>query len=293
MAEISGPFDSGSFNEDSWDYLARGFLYDGVIMGSAFTELQLTLQSGLNGSLAIGNAAVRGFLYRNDAAKTLDFTKGGTTPPNVTNPRIDLVVLRLDRAANSITAQIKTGTPAGGPVVPIVQQDATLWEVAVAQVLIPANAVTLGTITDVRPFSYIPPSKSWVRIDKQTTQATVNTAPVTCAFPVAGAVGNATDLFNDANDELVAPIAGLWRAQFNLRLVLSGTETTDVRVLLNGTEIIRAGVPDTGQDDGVMVSFSRDFNANDRIKWSVVNFGGTRNIMANTWCGLSYDRPKV
>jgi hypothetical protein len=72
---------------------------------------------------------------------------------DATNDRLDTVVLKLDPGANSIILAVKTGTPAGSPSAPaLVQTDAGVFELPLANVLVPATAGVPSTITDRREY---------------------------------------------------------------------------------------------------------------------------------------------
>lgn len=67
--------------------------------------------------------------------------------PNASGaPRIDLVVLRLDRSAWTVTAEVVQGTPGGGtPAVSTDTGDTGKWELVIGRVVVPAGEST--TIT--------------------------------------------------------------------------------------------------------------------------------------------------
>jgi hypothetical protein len=305
MAEISGPFDSGTFTEDGWDGLGRSFSFDGCIMAAAVTELQLTVLSGLNGTLSAGRANVRGgFLYYNDAAKTMDFTKGGTTPPNGSNPRIDLVVLRLDRAANSITAQIKTGTPAASPVIPTLQQDATLWEIPIASVLIPTSAVVLSTITDQRQWAYVPPGLCWVKLKKHTTvqNFTGGGASANLTYSVDTAAlfggGNAA-LFDAATNEFKILWNGLWDIEYHTEHTwITGQTAFFNAVSLNAAEFHRDQCNPQGAStsrNGVTSTIvDYPFKTGDRLSCVFSSVGGlAAAVRAESYATLRFKGPAI
>ncbi len=96
-----------------------------VTLGSGLT---FTVPSGLAGYL-------RGFRYRNTSAQS----KTGAANVN-SNPRIDTLALRLDRAANSILPVILQGTPAPSPVPKTPVQTDTLWEMPIYKATCPGSA---------------------------------------------------------------------------------------------------------------------------------------------------------
>lgn len=150
MAQRSFPFDAGAgatISETDWQNMARRFRQTGVIEGS-LSQLAVSADgSSLAVSVATGDAFVEGFFYRNDAALALTIAAA-----NATNPRIDTVVVRLDRVANTAALAVVTGTPAASPVAPTLSTADSLYELPLANVLVPAAAgvIVAGNVTDRR-----------------------------------------------------------------------------------------------------------------------------------------------
>lgn len=140
MAETSLPFEDTDVNETQFGKWARLIVGNGVAEGLAVEP-----GTGMQVQVPTGQAIVQGVLYINDAAKTLTI---GAAPSTAGQSRIDLVVLRLDLAANTLTAVVKAGTASSSPAAPSLQQDASVWEHALATVTVPASvgAITSGMI---------------------------------------------------------------------------------------------------------------------------------------------------
>lgn len=68
------------------------------------------------------------------------------------NPRIDLIVLRLDKVSNNASYKIILGTPDPSPVSPTPVQNSTIWDLPLAEIYVSdeATEITSGDITDVR-----------------------------------------------------------------------------------------------------------------------------------------------
>lgn len=92
-----------------------------------------------NIEVQIGAALVNGRLYENTAAVTLAVGANASG-----NPRIDTVILRLDFVAQTIRLVLKQGTPAASPARPTLQQDATYWEVPLADVAVANGFSTIS-----------------------------------------------------------------------------------------------------------------------------------------------------
>ncbi len=123
---------------------------DGVIYGYG-DELTVSPGSGMAVTVGTGAAFVQGrMLEVYDQAETLPIATA-----HGTNPRIDRVVVRVDisTAQRRAYLAVKLGTPAAEPAAPTLQQDATIWELSLAQVRIAAGAtgITADDIIDERP----------------------------------------------------------------------------------------------------------------------------------------------
>lgn len=150
MAQTSWPFENADTTEAQFSQLFRRLQTSGVSGTPATTDLKVTGDStGMNVKVAAGYAIVRGHAYYNSAQVTL------TIGAAASNPRIDLVVLRLDPTANTITLVVVPGTAAASPTVPaLTQTDEGTYDLAIAQVAIGASVTTIaaGNVTDLRPF---------------------------------------------------------------------------------------------------------------------------------------------
>ncbi|WP_329376019.1 hypothetical protein [Streptomyces sp. NBC_01483] len=146
MAEFSAPFDSSPITTElQWSRMARQWGMDGVhTEDPASTALKVAGNGTGVVTVAPGKAFVNGFFYLLDATKNLSVpaNAGGTA-------RVDLVVLRADQAANSVTAQYKTG----GTTAPVLTQDETgVWEIPIAQCTVAggSSVVTAANVLDKR-----------------------------------------------------------------------------------------------------------------------------------------------
>lgn len=143
MAEKSSFFASvgGDRKYGAADWAA----YFGALVGNGYfaaslTALQATASgSGLGVSVNAGKAFINGYFYNNTEplALTLD-------PADGVLPRIDRIVVRLSYTGRAINTVIKKGTPASSPTAPAMQRDAEAWELALADVTIPAGATAIS-----------------------------------------------------------------------------------------------------------------------------------------------------
>ena len=149
MAQSSWPFENIDTSETQFSQWARN-IGEGVKTG-ALNELEVFADStGMQVKVKSGQALVRGHYYQSTAQETLTVTAA-----DLTNPRIDLVVLELDPSANSIVLKVIAGSPAPVPAPqPLVQTDAGVYQVKLAEVLVDAAATTIaaGKVTDGRTY---------------------------------------------------------------------------------------------------------------------------------------------
>jgi hypothetical protein len=149
MTQSSWPFENADTTETQYSYLFNKLKSSGVAGLPSNTELKVTGDSsGMNVKVAAGFAIVRGFMYWSDAQVT------NTIGASSSNPRIDLVVLRLDPSANTIVQAVVAGTPAVTPSAPSLTQTTTaIYELEIGRVTVPALATVIaaGNVSDTRP----------------------------------------------------------------------------------------------------------------------------------------------
>lgn len=150
MAITSYPFDNQDTTETQFSWLFRELQDSGVIDSIGGPGLAVSADaSGMNVKIAIGRAIVRGFVMNNDAVYTQAIAAANT------QPRIDLVVLRLDPTANTIVPAVLQGAAAASPIAPTpTQTDTGTYELVIGQVNVAANAPNIGPadVADKRPF---------------------------------------------------------------------------------------------------------------------------------------------
>jgi hypothetical protein len=147
MAESSGFFKSINDRKYTVDWLAKyiaSFIGNGVYNG----ELAVTADgSAMSVTLPSGRAWINGYHYRNDGDMTLTIDNAD----GVLN-RVDIVVLRWDVNARSITAQVIKGTPASTAAAPAITRTVEQYDLKLAEISIPAGttAISQALITDCR-----------------------------------------------------------------------------------------------------------------------------------------------
>lgn len=109
-----------------------------------------------NGNMTITVSAGLAWLKYSDRHGVSVYTDAPVTlnldTADGSSPRIDAVMLRLDKIANGSTVTIRKGTPASSPVASLPVRDANTDEIVLAHVLVPAATLVIGPehITDKR-----------------------------------------------------------------------------------------------------------------------------------------------
>lgn len=160
MTEKSGVFETKPIStEIELARLFQGFQLDGVRGNPSDTACKVSPGGGMNIKVSPGYAHVAGYWY--EATDDGEVRQLGAAN---TQPRVDLVVLRADPSANSVTVAIRPGSPSAAPKAPApVRTAGGMWELPLAQVRVAANATTIGTgdITDAREFAGTPVAPSY------------------------------------------------------------------------------------------------------------------------------------
>lgn len=159
MAETSGFFnaemieDDGSttydriYYADQFAYYFSKFISNGVYINPA-TQLKVTSKGELKLNVAVGDAFINGYWYKNDENFELQLAQA-----NGSLPRIDRVVLRWDSLTRYINLAILQGNPAATPSAKNLTRNADTWELGLADVYIERGVLSISdaNITDLRP----------------------------------------------------------------------------------------------------------------------------------------------
>ncbi len=232
MPDMYGPFDNAAYMQDRW-YRDQGPATPSGVIGprsstAAGGGLGLTAV-GLNLSMSLGRGRVRGAAYERTGTAWTD-----AVTPNASSagPRRDLIVLRRDLAAKTVTPVRIQGTAAASPVDPaITQAEDGTWDEVLFRVWVPPNSgATVTLITDLR---------RW--IDDDTAQLLPTSARVTAAttaahasaartgpgpMVVASQHGGEFSIPTGLNDRVRLPTtggAGLWQLTWRLRILTNVT----------------------------------------------------------------------
>lgn len=121
------------------------FLSNGVYANPS-SNLQVSATTGMTISVATGTCYIEGYFGWVETAETI------TLDESDSQARIDRVVAGLNLNTRQISVYAKKGTASGNPTAPDLQRDTGIYEIALADVLIPASATEIvgSNITDQR-----------------------------------------------------------------------------------------------------------------------------------------------
>lgn len=150
MAERSGffPYVAGDANSEYDSAWLAQYIAAIISNGTYNGDLAVTADgSAMSVTLPSGRAWINGYHYRNDGDLTLAIDNADGVLS-----RKDIVVLRWDINARSITAQVVKGTPASAAAAPSITRTAEQYDLKIAEISIPAGttAITQSLITDTR-----------------------------------------------------------------------------------------------------------------------------------------------
>ena len=127
------------------EYFAS-FIGNGVFPNPS-TGIQVLADSGLSLTVREGKAWIDGYILYVDNPQSLTLDTGDNLLP-----RIDKIVIRLDKINREIVLAVKKGTPATNPVAPSLQRDGDMHELGIANVRVDkaASVINQRDITDLR-----------------------------------------------------------------------------------------------------------------------------------------------
>ncbi|WP_129692311.1 hypothetical protein [Gottfriedia acidiceleris] len=169
MTQTYFPFDSGqgaNATEAMWSKMAQHWLATGVIR-DVLNDLSVYANSaGMTVRVKSGAAWLKGHYFESDAEEVLSIATA-----DMTNPRIDRVVVRLDWTANTVQLAVLQGTPAVSPATPALTQNSSRWEISLAQIYVGTSVTSISamSVTDERFFvknsNYIIDSSGGIKIN--------------------------------------------------------------------------------------------------------------------------------
>lgn len=121
------------------------FISNGVFPNPS-TNMQVLATTGRQVKVDIGVCYINGYMGWVESAEILEIEESDL------QARIDRIVARLDFTNRSIKLAVKKGTPQGNPAAPELQRDYGIYEIALADIRVNANAITISqaNITDLR-----------------------------------------------------------------------------------------------------------------------------------------------
>ena len=138
-------YDANTFNAFFEGLISPNGIFANV--GNKFV-VSPSSSGGLKVDVATGKAIVNNRWVKSDAIETLELDTAHTL-----FDRYDMISLRWDSSARTVSLEVTTGTPASSPVKPTpLQNEGIAYEIVLAYVRVPANAtsVSLANVTDTR-----------------------------------------------------------------------------------------------------------------------------------------------
>lgn len=134
------------YKAEDWASYFGSFIGNGVFPVPS-TGLQVVAGSGMQVTVKAGKAWINGYFYNN----TSDLSLTLATADGVLN-RIDRIVVRWDLTNRVISVKAKSSSYSASPTAPVVERDADIYELAIADVYVGAGvtAITGSSITDKR-----------------------------------------------------------------------------------------------------------------------------------------------
>lgn len=143
--EKYAPFDEVEYDHIDWADIMQYQQIPGIVRDIGDEFYIDAPGGGMTVTVGSGECLVGGFWAKNDAPKNLTIPTA-----HASLGRKDLVVIRLDKTAETITLEVKTGTPASNPVAPEPTVNSTIHEITVGIVDVPANDTNITSTQVMR-----------------------------------------------------------------------------------------------------------------------------------------------
>lgn len=169
MALTAYPFDNQTVSEQQYGDLFGAVAQSGIL-GSNTANNFLVTAGGSNMNLTVTSVSGASRALLRGHAVLMTANEVVTVPAASAQARVDLVVLRLDYAANTIAPAVRQGTAGSSTPPAPVWGAGGIYELPLAQVAVGANVTTIssGNLTDRRLFSG-PTSGVWTTASRPST----------------------------------------------------------------------------------------------------------------------------
>lgn len=140
MTQLGYPFNSSEVLEDEFSQMARVWTPNGVIGVAGDANLKVIGDSsGMVAKVAPGRASVQGYHFVSTGWVSVSIGSNSSG-----SPRMDVVVVRLDPSTDSLSLEVKAGTPGSNPVAPTLSRaDVGVYEIPLAYVRVNNGAVSI------------------------------------------------------------------------------------------------------------------------------------------------------
>lgn len=149
MTLVAYPFEGQTVGEDQFSQVLRLFGHDGVDGHPGDTSLKVSVVDSTHVSVGTGSALVQGFgCLITGSAESVTVTVNS----NATQDRLDRIVLRLNRTANTLAPFHIAGTPSATPQLPALTRTSTIYDMPLASYTRPRNSGAITGLADGRDF---------------------------------------------------------------------------------------------------------------------------------------------
>lgn len=281
--------------------MAKFWARSGAVGGTGL----VALGSGLQFVVPVGfEAFVQGFKYSNDGtALTKTASNNGSTLP-----RLDQLVLKLDRAANTVTAVIKQGAPAASPSLPSLTTtsgSSGVWEVPLCYATCPGSGSAQnysgltwnGPFTDYSFQSGGSNARPSIKAELQRSDGALLINPTTTDLrvwnPIARKYRTPTEggwITNYAGRGLSHPRHGLWEIEVRLPTALAGARYIELQMTqdnaLTTDEVTVLGADTASSGFGLVSAKTEQWvpeNEQLRLLFGSYNSAAQTDIRAGAW----------
>lgn len=275
------PFDSGPGSgvlESGWREMMKHMLgsASGVIRGFDNNFEVYADSSGMQVKIKTGQCWIRGHFGMSITEKT-----HAVSAAHATLARKDAVVLRCHFQNNNIEVDVVTGTPAGTPTLPPLTQNTTVWETYLAEVNVPAAAVTIaaGNVVDNRQYTMV-----FAKYARAATQNLPQNAFTVIAFDTV-VVRNADVTADSTLQNFTLNRPGLWIITAQVGFAANATSGRDLQIATSAGTVLAESADATSSgsiNTFLMASTADVFTAGTSIKVVAWHNTNPMNTVANS-----------
>jgi hypothetical protein len=235
MTETTWGTASQGISETQWRTMMGLAFSDGVVKSYLSGNEVYANSTGMRVFVRSGVGTIRGAWHSTDADVELSITNNGSG-----NPRIDLVVLRLNDTTDTVSYAVVEGTPAATPSAPT-PSAVNPYEIPLAYVAVANSAATIaaGDVTDRRKYaSANATGRLRGRALRSSNQPINNNTDTTITWTGVGDFTSAGFWLASAPTQLIIPETGYYDLNSSAMWAEHGTGLRRMRVFKAGVDIL-------------------------------------------------------